>query len=151
MKSLKVFYIILLSFLCNSFIIQAQDINVHFLIGKKQSEVIKKYGSPAHRDDSNPDMLCMFYKSKLNTMIFVSNKDGVYQSEASKTYETKNDAIKELDVCIAGSLSNGFAIDSVTASDFRLRKKGVKSDLQMIENKLSDKFEIRVKANKTED
>ncbi|OGU64478.1 MAG: hypothetical protein A2W30_05515 [Ignavibacteria bacterium RBG_16_36_9] len=151
MKSLKVFYLILLSLLCNAFIMQAQDINVHFLIGKKQSEVIKKYGSPAHRDDSNPDMLCMFYKNKLNTMIFVSNKDGVYQSEASKTYETKNDAIKELDVCIAGSLSNGFAIDSVTASDFRLRKKGVKSDLQMIENKLSDKFEIRVKANKTED
>jgi fructose-1-phosphate kinase PfkB-like protein len=130
---------------------QAQDINVHFLIGKKQSEVIKKYGSPAHRDDSNPDMICMFYKTKLNTMIFVSNKDGVYQSEASKTYDAQTDAMKELDACIAGSVSNGFKVDSVTTLDFRLRKKGVKADLQLSENKLSNKFEIRVKANKTED
>jgi len=151
MKSLKIFYLLLFLLLCNALIIKAQDLNVHFLIGKKQSEVIKKYGNPVHRDDSNPEMICMFYKNKLNTMIFVSNKDGIYQSEASKTYETKNDVIKELDDCIARSLSNGFGVDSVTTSDFRLRKKGVKADLQMIENKLSNKFEIRVKANKSED
>src|SRR3972149_4426768 len=151
MKSLKIFYLLLFLLLCNALITKAQDLNVHFLIGKKQSEVIKKYGNPVHKDDSNPDMLCMFYKNKLNTMIFVSNKDGIYQSEASKTYEIKNDVIKELDDCIARSLSNGFGVDSVTTSDFRLRKKGVKADLQMIENKLSNKFEIRVKANKTED
>ena len=151
MKSFKIFYLMLLLLLCNAFIIKAQDLNVHFLIGKKQSEVIKKYGNPAHKDDSNPDMICMFYKSKLHTMIFVSDKNGVYQSEASKTYSTKNDAVKDLDACIAGSLSNGFGVDSVTTSDFRLRKKGVKAEVQMIENKLSEKFEIRVKANKTED
>ena len=151
MKLLKIFYLLLFLLLCNALIIKAQDLNVHFLIGKKQSEVIKKYGNPVHRDDSNPEMICMFYKNKLNTMIFVSNKDGIYQSEASKTYETKNDVIKELDDCIARSLSNGFGVDSVTTSDFRLRKKGVKADLQMIENKLSNKFEIRVKANKSED
>ena len=151
MKSLKIFYLLLFLLLCNALITKAQDLNVHFLIGKKQSEVIKKYGNPVHKDDSNPDMLCMFYKNKLNTMIFVSNKDGVYQSEASKSYDTKVDAIKDLDGCIAGSLSNGFGVDSVTTSDFRLRKKGVKADLQMIENKLSNKFEIRVKANKSED
>ena len=151
MKSLKIFYLLLFLLLCNALITKAQDLNVHFLIGKKQSEVIKKYGNPVHKDDSNPDMLCMFYKNKLNTMIFVSNKDGIYQSEASKTYEIKNDVIKELDDCIARSLSNGFGVDSVTTSDFRLRKKGVKADLQMIENKLSNKFEIRVKANKSED
>ena len=151
MKLLKIFYLLLFLLLCNALIIKAQDLNVHFLIGKKQSEVIKKYGNPIHRDDSNPEMICMFYKNKLNTMIFVSNKVEVYQSEASKSYDTKVDAIKDLDGCIAGSLSNGFGVDSVTTSDFRLRKKGVKSDLQMIENKLSDKFEIRMKANKTED
>src|SRR3970282_218730 len=139
MKLLKIFYLLLFLLLCNALIIKAQDLNVHFLIGKKQSEVIKKYGNPVHRDDSNPEMICM------------SNKDGIYQSEASKTYEIKNDVIKELDDCIARSLSNGFGVDSVTTSDFRLRKKGVKADLQMIENKLSNKFEIRVKANKSED
>ena len=151
MKSLKIFYLLLFLLLCNALIMKAQDLNVHFLIGKKQSEVIKKYGNPIHRDDSNPEMICMFYKNKLNTMIFVSNKVEVYQSEASKSYDTKVDAIKDLDGCIAGSLSNGFGVDSVTTSDFRLRKKGVKADVQIIENKLSEKFEIRVKANKTED
>ena len=151
MRLSKIFYLLIFLLLCNAFITLAQDLTVHYMIGKKQSEVIKKYGDPAHRDDSNPDMLCMFYKNKLNTMIFVANKKEVYQSEALETYNTKNDAIKDLDACIAGSVSNGFAIDSVTISDFRLRKKGVKADLQMSENKLSAKFEIRIKANKTED
>lgn len=150
MKLLKVFYLILFSLLCNTFIIRAQDLNVHYLIGKKQSEVIKKYGNPVHRDDTNPEMRCMFYSSKLNTMIFVSNKEGVYQSDALKTYDSNNDAMKELDACIVGSVSNGFTIDSVTTSDFRLQKQGVKADLQLSENKLSQKFEIKVKARKTE-
>jgi len=150
MKLSRIFCLLIFLLLCNAYLTKAQDLNVHYMIGKKQSAVIKKYGDPAHRDDSNPEMLCMFYKNKLNTMIFVANKKEVYQSEALKTYSTKNDAVKELDACIAGSLSNGFAIDSVTTSDFRLQKQGVKADLQMIENKLSQKFEIKVKARKTE-
>jgi hypothetical protein len=32
-----------------------------------------------------------------------------------------------------------------------LHAKGVKADLQLSENKLSNKFEIRMKAHKTED
>ena len=151
MKKLKMFFLVFFLVLLNAFAALAQDLNVHYMIGKKQSEVIKKYGSPVHRDDSNPEMLCMFYKSKLNTMIFVSNKAAVYQSESSKTYDTNNDAKKDLDACIVGSVANGFTVDSVTTSDFRLRKKGVKADLQMSENKLTNKFEIRMKANKAED
>lgn len=129
----------------------AQDINVHYMIGKKQSEVINKYGEPKHRDNSNPEMLCMFYQTKLNTMIFVANKTGVYQSEALKVYDSNNDAMKELDACILGSVKNGFTIDSVTTSDFHLRKAGVKADLQLNENVLSKKIEIRMKASKMED
>jgi hypothetical protein len=151
MKKIKLFFLVCFLAILNAFVIHAQDLNVHYMIGKKQSEVIKKYGNPVHRDDSNPEMLCMFYKSKLNTMIFVSNKAAVYQSESSKTYDTNNDAKKDLDACIVGSVANRFAVDSVTTSDFRLRKKGVKADLQMSENKLSNKFEIRMKANKAED
>jgi len=40
-------------------------------------------------------------------------------------------------------------VDTVSTSDFRLDKSGVKVDLQLYENKLSKKFEISVKANKT--
>ena len=42
-------------------------------------------------------------------------------------------------------------VDTVTTSDFHLHKKGTKVDLQMNENKLSKKFDIRIKANKVED
>ena len=127
----------------------AQDINVHNYIGKNRSEVIKKYGNPVHQDDSNPSMVCMFYKSNSNSMIFVSNKDGIYQAEASASYNNEKEARSNLDDFISGSLSKGYAVDTVTTSDFHLSKTGVKVDLQMAENKLSKKFDIRVKANKS--
>ena len=150
MKKIKILLLIFFTVLFDISITKAQDINVHNMIGKKQSDVIKKYGNPTHKDDSNPAMLCMFYSTKLNTMIFVSTKEGVYQSEATEIYNTKNDALKDLDTCIVRSIANGFTIDSVTTSDFRLQKQGVKADLQLSENKLSQKFEIKMKARKTE-
>lgn len=150
MKKIKIFSCMLLIFLIN-LSLHPQDINVHFMIGKKQSDVIKKYGNPVHKDDSNPEMICMFYKNKLNTMIFVTNKTGVYQCEVLKVYESKNNALSELDECITSSINAGFAIDSVTANDFRLRKKGARADLQMSENVLTKKFELKIKANKSED
>ncbi len=149
MKTTNMFFIILYSFAL-SILMPAQDINVHYMIGKKQSQVIKKYGNPVHRDDSNSAMLCMFYKSNQNSMIFVANKAGVYQSEANKIYVTRSDALKDLDFCIAISVTNGYSVDTVSISDFRLRSTGVRADIQMMENKLTDKFEIRVKANKSE-
>lgn len=149
MKKINVFLCILFSTVLSN-MLKAQDINVHYMIGKKQNDVIKKYGNPVHRDNSNPEMLCMFYQNKLNTMIFVANKKEVYQCEALKAYDSNKDAMKDLDDCILGSIKNGFTIDSVTTSDFHLRGKGVKADLQMNENVLSKKFEIRMKASKTE-
>jgi hypothetical protein len=41
-------------------------------------------------------------------------------------------------------------VDTVSTSDFQLKRKGAKIDLQIYENKLSKNFEIRVKGNKTE-
>jgi hypothetical protein len=127
----------------------AQDINVHKYIGKSKSEVIKKYGDPIHQDNSNPAMVCMFYKSSSGSMIFVSDKEGVYQSEASETYDKENVARSSINAFISGSVSDGFTVDSVTTSDFHLQKTGVKVDLQISENKLTKKYEIKVKANKT--
>ena len=143
-----IFKALLLSYFltCSCF---AQDINVHNYIGKKKSEVVKKYGNPVHQDASNPSMVCMFYKSNSNSMIYVSNADGVYQAEASSSYNNEKDARSALDDFISGSISNGFSVDSVTTSDFHLNKSGVKVDLQLAENKLSKKFDIRVKANKS--
>ena len=84
-------------------------------------------------------------------MIFVANKAGVYQSEATEIYDNETSAQSDIDDCILKSVKAGYSVDSVTTADFHLRSKGVKADLQMIENKLTNKFEIRMKANKSED
>jgi hypothetical protein len=68
-----------------------------------------------------------------------------------KIFDTEPAIRKEIDMFISNSLGNGFSIDTVTTFDFHLHKKGTKVDLQMSENKLTKKFEIRVKANRVED
>ena len=130
--------------------LSAQDINVHNFIGKKQSDVIKKFGKPAHQDNSNPAMLCMFYQYGSNSMIFVSNADGVYQAEANISYNTEKAARSDLSSMISNSISKGFAVDTVSTMDFKLHKPGVNVQLQMAENKISKKYDVRVKANKSE-
>jgi len=132
-------------------LLTAQDISVHFFIGKPKSDVIKEYGNPAHQDNSNPDMMCMFYQTKTNRMIFVSNKEGVYQSEATINYETEAKARSVVDDCITLSVKNGFAVDTVSTNDFELYKKGIKAVLQVNENKITKNYDVSVKANKSED
>lgn len=148
-KQKKILFYFLLTFTL-PFFITAQSIDVHKLIGKSQSEVIKKYGSPLHKDNSNPSMICMFYKNNTSSMIFVSDDKGVYQAEATKSFDTELEARSNVDAFISGSVTDGFIVDTVSTSDFRLHKKGIKADLQLYENKLSNNFEIKVKANKTE-
>jgi hypothetical protein len=139
----------LIAFLSLPSFLSAQDIKVHNYIGKSQSEVIKNYGNPIHKDASNPAMICMFYKSGTNTMIFVSNQEGVYQAEASVSYDDEKTARAEVNKLISTSLTNSYQVDSVTVSDYRLHKTGVKVDLQIYENKLTKKYDVKVKANKS--
>lgn len=129
----------------------AQDISVHKFIGKTKADVIKKYGNPAHQDNSNPDMMCMFYQTKTNRMIFVSNKDGVYQSEATNNYSLEANARTAVDDLIKNSVADGFAVDTVSVNDFQIHKTGVKADVQMTGNKITKNFDVSVKAHKTED
>lgn len=150
MKTQNMFLVIIVILFLLPSIGFTQNMEVHNLIGKSRNEVIKKYGAPVHKDESNPDMICMFYKNKTSSMIFVSDKSGVYQAEATKSYDTQAEARSIVDSFISNSLTNGFAIDTVSTSDFRLQKKGVKVDLQISENKLAKTFDVKVKANKTE-
>ena len=129
----------------------AQDISVHNFIGKSQKDVVKKYGKPVHKDNSNPEMICSFYKNGSNTMIFVADKKGIYQAEASKSYDTEDNARSEIDALITTSIAHSFLIDTVSINDFKLAKSGVKVNLQMCENKLTNKFDIRVNAKRSED
>jgi hypothetical protein len=132
-------------------LLSAQDISVHKFIGKAKSDVIKKYGNPVHQDNSNPDMMCMFYQTKTNRMIFVSDKGGVYQSESTTNYSAETDARTAVDELIKNSLTDGFAVDTISVNDFQIHKTGVKTDVQMTENKITKNFDVSVKAHKSED
>jgi hypothetical protein len=132
-----------------SSIIIAQDISVHNMIGKTQNYVINKYGKPVHRDKSNPAMDCMFYKTKNNSLTFVANQDGIFQAEANASYSTEKKARNALNDFITGSISDSFIVDTVSTKDFVLTKEGVNVELQLCENRIKNKYEIRVKARRT--
>lgn len=151
MKTIKMFFVLFFLVCLFPVLLIAQDISVHELIGKTKSDVIKQYGNPVHQDNSDPDMMCMFYQTKTVRMIFVSNKEGIYQSEATVNYSSEANARAAIDDLIKGSVAEGFAIDTVSTNDFQLSKSGVKATLQISENKISNNFDVSVKANKSED
>ena len=151
MKTLTFFSLVIL-LICFIFIeTSAQDIAVQNLIGKSKSEVINKFGKPVHQDNSNPAMICMFYQDKTTRMIFVSDKDGVYQSEATVNYSKETSARNAVDKFIVKSVADGFEVDTVTTNDFEVHRKGVKTDLQLSENKIAQNFVVSVKARRSED
>ena len=151
MKTRSIFFISLLLICLIPILLSAQDISVHKFISKAKNEVIKAYGNPVHQDNSNPAMVCMFYQTKTKRMIFVSDQDGVYQSEATATYNTEEKARGEVGTFISGSVADGFAVDTVSINDFQVYKNGVKVDLQITENKITKNFDVSVKARKSED
>lgn len=151
MKTIKMFFVSFFLICLFPVLLTAQDISVHYLIGKSKSDVINKYGNPAHQDNSDPNMMCMFYQTKTVRMIFVSDKTGVYQSEATANYSSETKARTAVDDFIAGSIKNDFSVDTVSTNDFQLSKTGVKATLQMSENKISKNFDVSVKANRSED
>jgi hypothetical protein len=128
----------------------AQDIDIHNMVGKKLSEVTKKYGKPIHQDKTNPDMVCTFYKDADGSMTFVSDNNGIYQAETYKSYNTQGEARKDIDNCISKAISGGFVCDTVSIDDFQLSKPRVKSTLQIIKNKITNKTDLHAKAVRTE-
>jgi len=151
MKTIKMFFVSFFLVCLFTAFLSAQDISVHKFIGKTKSDVIKKYGNPVHQDNSNPDMLCMFYQTKTNRMIFVSDKKEVYQSEATVNYENESKARSVVDEFIIGSVADGFVVDTISTNDFQLHKPGVKADLQISENRITKNFDVSVKAHSSED
>lgn len=134
-----------------SVLVHSQDLNVYTLIGKSQSDVIRKYGNPVHKDNSNPSMVCMFYRKSDRTMVFVADREGIYQAELNIINASEQTARKLVDDIILSSVTFEFLTDTISVTDFHLHKTGVKADLQLYENKITSKYEIRIKANRTEE
>jgi hypothetical protein len=151
MKTKKIFFVSFFLICLIPVILSAQNIGVHKFIGKTKREVIKKYGNPAHQDNSDPNMMCMFYQTKTNRMIFVSDKSGVYQSEATANYDSEAKARSIVNDFITGSVADGFAVDTVSINDFQVYKTGVNADLQISENKITKNFDVNIKARRSED
>ncbi|MFZ2864070.1 MAG: hypothetical protein WA440_04890 [Ignavibacteriaceae bacterium] len=148
MKTKTIFFIAILLIILISELVFGQDIRVHTLIGKPRKEIIKKYGNPVHQDKSNPDMICMFYETKTNRMIFVSDNIAVYQAEASVYYDSEAKARAAIDDFISESVADDFVVDTVSVNDFQLSKAGINADLQIKENKITKKFDVTVKARR---
>ena len=84
-------------------------------------------------------------------MIFVSNTDGIYQSETTVNFSTETKARSAVDNLIKNSVAEGYTVDTVSVNDFQLYKQGVKADVQMKENKIKNNYDVSVTAHKSED
>jgi hypothetical protein len=152
MKSASLVSIFLISsFLFNTLNTIAQDINVTKLIGKDLDSAVKQLGRPVHQDRNNKEMECVFYKSKTHQIILVANKNGIYQAEGMKCYDSKNSAQKLLNSLISQALSMGCKVDTVNASEYRIDKKGCEANIMLMENPSSKKYEVKIKASRRED
>ena len=125
-----------------------QDLNVQKTIGKTMDYVISKYGKPAHQDVSNKSMQCVFYKSKTSQSVFVADQDGVYQAESSMCYDKQSSAKNALLDLVNSCKTSGYQVDTVNTSEYNLYAGGVKLNASLFENNLSNKYEVKVKANR---
>ncbi len=127
----------------------SQDLNTYQMIGKSMKYAISKYGKPAHKDLSNKSMQCVFYKTKKYQTVFVANEAGVFQCESSICYNKKSDANKNLASVINKCKKEGYQVDTVNIAEYNLYGKGKKLNISLFENTFSNKYEVKIKANKS--
>lgn len=130
---------------------QAQEIKVHNFIGKAITEVSAFYGKPVHQDNSNPDMVCTFYRLPNRNYTFVSDVKGVYQANATITYNTKDESKKAIDVFLKDCLSNDYTVDTISTEKYKLRRQGNKMELNLSPIANSENFQIIIEAKKSDD
>ena len=151
MKAMKIVpaVLVLLSFLFAGNT-SAQDLGIYKFIDKPMSQVIQHYGKPAHQDNSNPAMVCAFYQTKTYRYVFVSNQNGVFQVEGNISFSSNSSAASAISKLISELQTEGFESDTVGTGDYNLSGPNVKMDLTLFENSYSKKYEVRIKANKSE-
>lgn len=126
----------------------AQDNPVYDLIGEKISKVAATYGKPTYHDKTSPEMECIFYKSQTNRMVFVGNKEGIYQAEMCTTITEQVTARNVFDRIIARSINEGFKADTLSADVINLKRPGTQMDVSLFNNTYAKQYEINLKAKK---
>jgi len=144
---LKSVFVLLFFFFIHSAL--SQDLNTYKMIGKSMNFTISKYGKPAHKDLSNKSMQCVFYKSKKYQTVFVANNEGVFQCESSVCYNKKSTASSKLASFIRNCINEGYQVDTVNVAEYNLNGKGKKLNISLFENTYSNKYEVKIKANKS--
>ncbi len=150
MKRIK---LILVSSLCLFFItntVYLQQIKYCKMIGKSVNEVIQNYGKPVHQDLSNPAMKCLFYQTKTSRAAFIADEKGVYQIQVDLSYNSEKDAKKSIDDFLIDCGSQSYVIDTVSVGNYAIKAPSVKMELTMFENTYSKKYEIKFKADRSE-
>ena len=128
----------------------SQDLYTYQMIGKTMNYAISKYGKPAHQDLSNKSMQCVFYKTQKYQTVFVANEKGIFQCESSLCYDKKSAANSNLVNFIRKCKTEGYQIDTVNVAEYNLSGQGKKLNISLFENTYSNKYEVKVKANKSE-
>ena len=151
MKTSRFFIIIIFLFVTNySSQIYSQDLEIYTMIGKNINTVIKTYGKPVHQDRTNPQMECVFYKTKTTQKTFVANTEGVFQAEGSFCFNDLSTARNSLDDIISMSKNQNYSVDTLNTDNFILYGNNSKVELSVFDNSLSKKYELKVKAQKSQ-
>lgn len=148
MKALKIFLLVLFAagfFAENNF---GQDLDIYKFIGKTIEDVKNHYGKPMHIEDSNPSMVCVFYKKNNDTMTFVSDENSIFQADALVFYDNKNAALNELNKVVNAANQQNFIADTLSSTEFKLDKEDVAFDIALAKDQNSDKHEITIHAER---
>ena len=128
----------------------AQEINMHSFIGFSVKEITARMGKPAYQDNSNPSMICTFYKTQDSRYAFVSNEKGVFQAEACLSLESKQGAEKLISNLIKNCKEEGYTSDTLNTDSYCVHTVKVKMELNTSLNKTTNKFDVRIKATRRE-
>lgn len=145
-KKKKLWLFFLLLIIPSTFLAQSRP--VYDMIGRKISTISDSYGKPTYHDKSSPEMECIFYKSKTNRMVFVGNREGIFQAEMCTTITDAGRARKVFDDIIAKSMKSGFKSDTLSNDMVNLVRPGTNVDLSIFHNTYAKQFEINLKAKK---
>lgn len=149
MKSSKIYFAIFIAgFLLLFPSLTAQDVFAYKFIDKPRSEVIQKYGKPVHMDNSDPSMVCMFYKKGNDQMVFVSDQNTVFQVDVTKSFSSKAGAMNALDEILSDAAKENYTTDTLSVSEYELNKSGVSFTTVLMHNDNLSKYEVRVKATR---
>lgn len=144
----NLYFILLLLFILSSASAYTQDLTVFNFIGKKQSDIISRFGKPVHVDNSIPSMICIFYRNP--NMVFVSDETGVFQADILKEYNSETSLQTALNDCIKKSINAGYKVDTISAKIIAISKQGVRAEVNIDKNNESGKYNLKIEAKRHE-